>query len=107
MHTNGTLFERLSHDMILDWRLQEIVVSIDGIDARSFERLRVHGNYRQLCENLDAFNARRAAWEGPVPLVEVRHVIMPNETPEQLDEFARDWRAGAADTVKLLPRRAL
>jgi wyosine [tRNA(Phe)-imidazoG37] synthetase (radical SAM superfamily) len=100
MHTNGTLFERVPHDTILDWRVQEIVVSIDGIDARSFERLRLNGNYRRLCENLDAFNARRAAWRGPVPLIEVRHVIMPNETPEQLDEFARSWRARRADTVK-------
>jgi pyruvate-formate lyase-activating enzyme len=100
IHTNGTLFEQVPPETILDWGAQEIVISVDGLDARSFERLRVNGNYQRLCDNLEAFRASRAAWKGSAPLIEIRHVIMPSETPEQLDAFARSWRERVADTVK-------
>lgn len=100
IYTNGTLFERYSPEEIFAWNVDEVVVSIDGTDARSFERLRVGGDYETLCANLAAFHARRAQRRAASPRIEVRHVIMPNETPAMLQRFNRDWRARFADTVK-------
>jgi MoaA/NifB/PqqE/SkfB family radical SAM enzyme len=100
LHTNGTLFERFSPEQIFEWGLDEIVVSIDGTDERSFARLRVGGDLKVLKANLAEFHARRAQAPGPTPRIEVRHVIMPNETPEMLKAFTDYWRGTVADTVK-------
>src|SRR5260370_33828739 len=44
-YTNGTMLERYPHREVLDWRLRRVVVSVDGLDEESFERIRVNGNY--------------------------------------------------------------
>jgi len=100
LYTNGTLFERYSPSEIMAWRADELVVSIDGTDERSFKRLRVGGDFKKLQVNLAEFRAQRATAVGPTPRIEVRHVIMPNETPAMLKAFTDYWRKGFADTVK-------
>jgi MoaA/NifB/PqqE/SkfB family radical SAM enzyme len=100
LFTNGTLLEKHDPQTILSWEANEIVVSIDGTDARSYERLRPGGRYQALCENVKAFRAERDRWPGRRPQIQVRHVIMPNETPDALSAFARFWRSQFADSIK-------
>jgi organic radical activating enzyme len=100
LYTNGTLFERHPAEEILAWAADELVVSIDGTDERSFARLRVGGDLQKLKANLAQFRSRRAMAKGPTPRIEVRHVIMPSETPAMLRLFSAYWRNGLADTVK-------
>lgn len=107
LYTNGTLFERYSPAEIFSWELDGIVLSIDGTDEASFERLRVGGDYRRTRAALLEFSDARSQMEGPAPRVQIRHVIMPSETAAQLAEFKRDWLALGGDTVKfnsLAPR---
>jgi wyosine [tRNA(Phe)-imidazoG37] synthetase (radical SAM superfamily) len=100
LYTNGTLFERFTPETICSWDVDQIVVSIDGTDARSFERLRLGGNFQQLYANLERFHGFRGRSGGASPRIEVRQVIMPNETPEASSDFTRFWRGRFADTVK-------
>jgi MoaA/NifB/PqqE/SkfB family radical SAM enzyme len=101
LYTNGTLFERFTPEQILAWNLFGVVVSVDGVDERSFRHLRVGGDYEALRRNLAAFRTYRDAHrKGRGTLIEIRHVIMPNETNEKLAAFRRDWTTGLGDTVK-------
>lgn len=100
IYTNGALFERFTPEEIFAWEVSQIVVSVDGLDERGFERLRVGGNYKKLRASLATFRARGAVRAEGGPPVEVRHVIMPGETPAMLAAFKRDWRGRHADTVK-------
>jgi radical SAM protein with 4Fe4S-binding SPASM domain len=100
LYTNGTLFERVPAATILSWKLSTLIVSVDGVDARSFARLRVGGDYEKLRADVRAFR-KAAAWSRVrSPLIEVRHVIMPNETDDELRRFRRTWKRVGADTVK-------
>jgi MoaA/NifB/PqqE/SkfB family radical SAM enzyme len=100
LYTNGTLFERYTPEEIMAWDADELVVSIDGVDERSFARLRVGGDLPRLQEGMAKFREHRANAAGHGPRIEVRHVIMPNETPAMLSAFRNYWRKGLADTVK-------
>jgi radical SAM protein with 4Fe4S-binding SPASM domain len=100
LYTNGTLFERFLPAQICEWDLWGVVVSVDGTDAKSFRRLRVGGDYESLRANLAAFRRFRDARRHRSPLIEIRHVIMPNETPAKLRQFKHDWLGGLGDTVK-------
>lgn len=100
LYTNGTLFERYRPDEIFSWGLDGIVLSIDGTDKPSFERLRAGGDYLRTRASLRAFSAARSPRDDAAPRIQIRHVIMPNETPDQLAEFKRDWLALGGDTVK-------
>jgi MoaA/NifB/PqqE/SkfB family radical SAM enzyme len=98
-YTNGTMLERYPHREVLDWRLRRIVVSVDGLDAESFERIRVNGNYASIRDAVGRFHALKKKTLSSRTFLEIRHVIMPNETPEQLEEFKADWLS-IADSVK-------
>jgi len=102
VYTNGTLLQRCSPEQICSWNVNSIVLSIDGLDASSFEKQRKGGNYRKIRTAAEAFSSYRRPNK---PIFEVRHVILPNETNADLQEFKRDWLQ-IADTVKfnyLLP----
>lgn len=91
VYTNGTLFERFSAQDIIRWNIHRIVVSIDGIDAKSYERIRVGGNYRKLTKLVCDFRGFRDRSSGQKPLIEIRHVVMEDETLKELLRFRRHW----------------
>jgi len=99
LYTNGTLLRLFSHEEILDWNIQRLVVSIDGLDARSYERLRAGGKYEVVRKDLQRFYATRKKLKFRAPEIEIRHVIMPDETSKQLMQFKKDWK-GLGDGVK-------
>lgn len=107
-YTNGNVFERFTNDEILSWRIPHLIVSIDGTDANSYNRLRIGGVYDQLLAQFSAFRLARDGSRGSGPFLEVRHVIMPNESEEELRKFRARWMK-VADTVMfnhLIPARA-
>ena len=99
IYTNGTLLERFSPHEIVELGFGKLVVSIDGIDAQSYESIRVGGNYAPLRANVARLRQTRGELKSRRPRIEIRHVIFPNESSEALRQFRRDWLE-FADTVK-------
>jgi molybdenum cofactor biosynthesis enzyme MoaA len=99
LYTNGTLLQMYSHHEILKWNINGLVVSVDGIDVESYERIRVGGNLNKLRNSLRDFFNLRNTLGSRLPQIEIRHVIMPNETSDQLQQFRKSWLA-ISDRVK-------
>lgn len=97
-YTNGSLLWRFNHDEVLEWQLRHLVVSVDGTDRQSYEGVRIGGDYDRLRAALQQFRSRRTDRGDSMPWIEVRHVILPEETDAQLAEFSKAW-AGLSDTV--------
>jgi MoaA/NifB/PqqE/SkfB family radical SAM enzyme len=99
LYTNGTLLQMYDHQEILKWNISILVVSIDGIDVESYERIRVGGKLNKLRNSLRDFFNLRDTLGTRSPQIEIRHVIMPNETSNQLLQFRNRWLA-ISDRVK-------
>jgi MoaA/NifB/PqqE/SkfB family radical SAM enzyme len=99
VYTNGSLLRSYSHREVLSWNLDTIVVSVDGVDADSYERIKIGGKYAWLRDAVMEFYACRNSSGSRIPIIEIRHVIMPEETAGQLLQFRRTWLK-TADTVK-------
>jgi hypothetical protein len=96
LYTNGTLFRQFTTDEICKWNIHRIVLSIDGLDAASFERQRKGGNFAEVRELAERFGKHK---NDKKPIFEIRHVITPNESAAELNAFRKDWLQ-VADTVK-------
>jgi len=96
LYTNGTLFRLFTPEEICGWNISQIVLSIDGLDAASFEKQRKGGNYRETREAASRFADAALPRK---PIFEVRHVILPGESGADLRAFRKDWLQ-IADTVK-------
>jgi MoaA/NifB/PqqE/SkfB family radical SAM enzyme len=104
LYTNGTLFKHFTPEQICEWNINSVVLSIDGLDATSFEKQRKGGKYSEIRNGAFGFAGHRSRTK---PIFEVRHVILPNESSADLRAFKKDWLQ-LADTVKfnyLLPLR--
>lgn len=99
VYTNGTLLQSYPHREILNWELDTIVVSVDGLDAESHERIKTGSNYASLRKAIMDFYKCRKSSGCRTPIIEIRHVIMPHETASQLLKFRKTWLR-TADTVK-------
>ena len=45
--TNGTVFNRYDDETILNWELDHIGVSVDGLDEESYNTIRRNGDYNK------------------------------------------------------------
>ena len=98
-YTNGTFMRRFTPKDIMNWHIETIVVSVDGIDDETHAGIRVGSDYSAIKEDVAALSAFRT-WEGKRnPRIEIRHVIFPYETNNQLVRFRREWLK-IADAVK-------
>jgi MoaA/NifB/PqqE/SkfB family radical SAM enzyme len=98
VYTNGSLLQLFSYREILSWELDTVVVSVDGLDGDSYERIKAGGNYASLRNAVTDFCKCRKSSGRRTPTIQIRHVIMPGETASQLLQFRRTW-LGTADTV--------
>jgi len=102
-YTNGTLLHQVPHEELLrEWKIPHLIVSVDGLDAKSYEQIRVGGEYARLRSALRAFFTARNELGYKRPLIEVRHVLFPHETESQVAAFKRFWLR-IADTVMFNP----
>lgn len=100
--TNGKLFERIAPDRLLDLGVHTVGVSVDGHDARSYNRLRRGGDHDWLLAMMSDFHARRAARGLKHPWIVIRNVILPGTETERHDRirsFKATW-AGISDRIR-------
>jgi len=98
VYTNGSLLQLYPHREVLGWGLETVVVSVDGLDAPSHERFKLGSNYVSLRKAIMDFYKYRKSSRRRSPVIEIRHLMVPNETVAQLLQFRRTWM-GCADTV--------
>jgi MoaA/NifB/PqqE/SkfB family radical SAM enzyme len=90
--TNGTLFDLYSFEEILQWDIDVIGISVDGTDKTSYEQIRRGGNYDKLKSNISRFYAYRNENNRTYPLISLRNVIFPDNTPQQIENFKETWK---------------
>lgn len=90
--TNGKIFELFPFEEIVRWDIDIIGISVDGMDGRSYNRIRKGGDYDSLKKNVTEFYEFRNQAKRNYPMICVRNVILPNNTPQQIENFNAEWR---------------
>ena len=90
MTTNGSLLTREVATQLLDLGLQQVVVSIDGATAATYEHIRRGLRYEQMRRNLERFIALKAKRNATHPLITVK-VCAQEENEFELDDIVRMW----------------
>jgi organic radical activating enzyme len=101
-YTNGTFLKKFTIYDIVNWNIDTIVVSVDGLDNESYRKIRVgkeDNQYDVIKENVSALFRLRNREGKKNPRIEIRHVIFPNESNKQLVSFRDEWLK-IADAVK-------
>jgi MoaA/NifB/PqqE/SkfB family radical SAM enzyme len=89
--TNGLIFEKYSYKDILDWNIDLLDISIDGVDQISYNKLRKNGDYHRLKTNIANFFYTRNINNRTSPKIIIRNVLYPHIEKYQIRAFKSDW----------------
>ncbi len=90
--TNGAIFDLYSFEEILEWDIDVLGISVDGMDKIAYQQIRLGGNYDKLESNIREFYIYRNRNKKKYPLILIRNVIFPENTPQQLKHFSETWK---------------
>jgi len=83
--SNGLLLDKAKLHQVLAAGLDWICISIDGADARMYEKIRIGSNFERVCENVANIDEVRT---GNVPKTMINFVLM-NLNIHQMEEMVR------------------
>ena len=89
--TNGVLFENYSITEILNWNIDLLDISVDGIDKESYNKIRKNGDYDRLKRNITLFYNTRNSFKKSTTKINIRNVIFTNFERNQIEEFRKKW----------------
>ena len=97
--TNGTMLDEARGQVLIDSQLTNLIISIDGTDAETYQKIRGADSFAKVVRNAEQFlRQKRAAGRGPHTIVQM---ICMNENASQNKEFAQRWQELGADAVRL------
>ena len=91
--SNGTLLTQEKAIKLIDSNLiSRIQVSIDAINANTYDQIRIGGNYETVLENIDFFMKYKIAQSKEFPMLRVNFLSLP-ENKGQEKHFLDFWRS--------------
>jgi len=91
LFTNGTVFKALSFTDLLELTGTVMVISVDGSDRGTYERIRIGGKYDDLKNYIQNFYQFRNHIGKSFPRIVIQKVVFPEETHAELERFRNSW----------------
>jgi MoaA/NifB/PqqE/SkfB family radical SAM enzyme len=100
--TNGMLLEKIPPKELLSLGIYTIAISVDGYDARSYNKIRCGGDYDKLRDLVTALFRAREMNGQTHPWIVIRNVIFPEaefKNEAKIETFKAAWR-GISDRIR-------
>jgi radical SAM protein with 4Fe4S-binding SPASM domain len=102
-NTNAMLLHGKMAEGLLDSGLDRMIVSMDGVTAETYNKIRVHGNFDRVLKNVQEFIRMRNERGLRNPMVRIQMVCMYDNQQDIL-AFIQYWR-GIVDHIGLIRYR--
>lgn len=90
LNSNGLLLNKKLSRNLIEAGLDRIIISIDGHSAKTYESIRVGGNYELLLKNVHAFLQEKKLHKTSFPIVRVQ-MCVGKENLHEREDFIRYW----------------
>lgn len=87
LHTNGQMLNEKNGRKLIKYGLKKLNISIDAVTKKTYEKLRVGGNYEKLLKNVNTFLKLKAEYKADYLRVRVSFVEQKENFHEKRDFF--------------------
>lgn len=101
LSTNATELKGELAEELLDSGLDSMIISFDGVNPQTYERIRRGADFEEVKGNILNFIERKKERRGTLPRITLQFVYM-KETEDELEEYRRLW-SGKVDEVYIAP----
>jgi radical SAM protein with 4Fe4S-binding SPASM domain len=91
MSTNCTYLDEKHCNIVLDSGLTRLVLSIDGANKETYEKIRVRADFEEVTENARRFLQMREERGAEFPRVRMQ-IIRMKETEAEIEQFRQQWQ---------------
>lgn len=97
--SNGMLLNRQTSQRLIE-TVDALVVTIDGVAKKTYESIRIQGNFDTVIRNIENFIEMRGNDESPHLVL---RIIRMQETEDEIGEFRNFWsgRIGRSDIIQV------
>lgn len=99
--TNATLLDRAQSEKLLDSGLDYLILALDGATKKTYEQIRVGGNFVKVETNIKNFLAMKKRRKKS-PFTVIQFIAM-KENEKEVDLFLEKWRHSGAEVVRVKP----
>jgi radical SAM protein with 4Fe4S-binding SPASM domain len=105
MHTNGLLLHERVIGQLMQSKVHQLSISIDGATKHTYERIRVGGKFERLIANIQAVNRAKKDTRSETPHICFNVVLMRSNIRElpALVELANSLQVRAIGAVHMVP----
>lgn len=104
LNTNLNIFKDEWLDALFESRLDEMVISMDGITPATYEKIRVNGHLHTVLNNVRKVAEAKTRRASHLPKLLLQYVVMDENEHEQ-EDFINYWRqSGFEIDLKIKPR---
>ena len=90
LNTNAMFMDKEMSRKIIDSGVSEVIVSLDGITKKTYESIRVGGNFETVMENLEYLLKLKNELNSESPEVFCQFIVM-DENENEVEEFKKHW----------------
>ena len=89
--TNGHYLDDKNINRIIKSGLNHLIISLDGLDQKTYEKYRVNGNLPTVIEGIIRLVAAKKAMKSNAPFIELQFIVMRHNEHQmqQVREFAK------------------
>jgi len=98
--TNGTFLTEKQGLRLLDSGLDLLIVSFDGADKETYEKVRIGADFDKVCANVRRFAAQKAERRADKPWL-ILQMIELSHTQGQAQRFKDMWNIPGVDAVRI------
>ncbi len=99
--TNATLLNPKKSKKLLDLGIDYIIFAIDAATKKTYEKIRVGGDFVKVKKNVQDFLKMKKTRKNP-PFIVIQFITM-KENQHEANLFLKDWRHSGADVVRVKP----
>jgi radical SAM protein with 4Fe4S-binding SPASM domain len=101
LSTNAIILDELKSEQLLRSPLDLLVLSFDGVNKETYEKIRKKANFETTYQNIDGF-LRLKAKSGKAPYTMIQ-LIYQKENFAEAREFYLKWKKSPVDVVRVKP----
>lgn len=90
LSTNGTVLTKEKSSILLNSKLDTIILSIDAVTREKYQKIRVKGDFDATRENITNFLKLKKELKKTKPFT-ITQVIKMNETEDEISMFKKEW----------------
>jgi len=98
MSTNATLLDERRRDMLLDSRLDYVILAFDGASKETYEKYRFGATFEKTRENIMNFLQRKLDRKSPIYVV--LQMVMLKENSHEVQAYRKLWSIPGVDEIR-------